>query len=248
MLFYVGLDDPYNCQHFPRACVSINRLRTRKKPLGTKILLDSGAFTELHHYGAYRHSPSEYANSIRRLVNDRIADIEIAVSQDYMCEPFMLAKTGLTIPDHQHMTIERYDALILNAPVMIMPVLQGYKSSDYVRHIGQYGNRLLERMWVGVGSVCKRNGNPQAVVDVLDAIKRERPDLRLHGFGVKLTALGHSGVRELLHSADSMAWSYHARKNGRNAHDWREAQAFCDRIDNKVKKGFEPWQPSLFLE
>ena len=30
--------------------------------------------------------------------------------------------------------------------------------------------------------------------------------------------------------------------------DWREAQAFCDRIDNKVKKGFEPWQPSLFLE
>ena len=82
-----------------------------------------------------------------------------------------------------------------------------------------------------VGSVCKRNSKPLSVVRVLQAIKAARPDLRLHGFGVKLTALQHPAVRDLLYSADSMAWSYHARKNGRNANDWREAAAFTDRIN-----------------
>ena len=34
------------------------------------------------------------------------------------------------------------------------------------------------------------------------------------------------GVRGLLWSADSMAWSYSARKQGRDPNDWREAKAF----------------------
>lgn len=68
---------------------------------------------------------------------------------------------------------------------------------------------------MGVGSVCKRNSDPDAIQWVLTCIKQVRPDLRLHGFGLKLTALRVPAIRELLHSSDSMAWSFHERKNGR---------------------------------
>jgi hypothetical protein len=78
--------------------------------------------------------------------------------------------------------------------------------------------------------VCKRNGDPRAIEAVLLAIKSARPDLRLHGFGIKGTALSSGLVRDLLYSADSMAWSYAARREGRNAHSVDEALRWYDRI------------------
>jgi hypothetical protein len=56
----------------------------------------------------------------------------------------MLAKTGLTVADHQRLTIERYDALLACdvAGVRIMPVLQGYAPADYAEHVRAYGDRL----------------------------------------------------------------------------------------------------------
>jgi hypothetical protein len=63
---------------------------------------------------------------------------------------------------------------------------------------------LNARSWVGVGSVCKRNGNPDQIEDILLAIKALRPDLRLHGFGINFHALQSPTVRELLHSSDSI--------------------------------------------
>lgn len=185
--FYVGLHHPGDAQHFDRACVSVRALRGRKKPIAcSDVLLDSGAFTELHLHGKYQHAPSEYAAEVRRLVNHSVISISAAVSQDYMCEPFMLAKTGLTVAEHHRLTIDRYDDLLrADLPVPVMPVLQGYAPSDYCRHMEMYGNRLRRDAWVGVGSVCKRNSVPERIIEVLYPIKRERPDLRLHGFGVK---------------------------------------------------------------
>ena len=46
---------------------------------------------------------------------------------------------------------------------------------------------------------------------VLDAIHEIRPDLRLHGFGVKTIALRQAAVVRHLHSVDSMAWSLAVR-------------------------------------
>nr|CAI0341182.1 hypothetical protein SHINE37_60150 [Rhizobiaceae bacterium] len=230
--FYVGLHQPGDACHFDRACISINRLRRRQKPVDcSEILLDSGAFTELAMHGRYRSSVEDYAAQLRRLHDRRIVRISAAVAQDYMCESWMLAKTGLTIRDHQRLTIERYDALIAcGIPAPIMPVLQGNDPVDYVDHLYQYRDRLEPGMWVGVGSVCKRQGDPRAIIAVLEAIRLERPDLRLHGFGVKTTSLVHPAVRRCLFSADSMAWSFAARKRGRPPNDWREAAAFAARI------------------
>jgi hypothetical protein len=60
---------------------------------------------------------------------------------------------------------------------------------------------------VGVGSVCRRNGKPDEVLDILASIKQIRSDLRLHGFGLKQLALENKEVRSHLYSCDSMAWS-----------------------------------------
>lgn len=247
--FFIGLHQPGDACHFDAACVSINRLRTRRKPLDCRsVLVDSGAFTELNLHGGYRHGVADYAAHLLRLHESGVVCIEAAVAQDYMCEPFMLAKTGLTIADHQRLTIERYDELLaFGLPFPILPVLQGFAPEDYVRHIRAYGGRLAYGMWVGVGSVCKRNGSPGDVAAVLGAIKTERPDLRLHGFGLKLTALRDGTVRSLLYSADSMAWSFSARKQGRNGNDWREAEAFARSVRSAASRPSDGWQIPLPL-
>lgn len=237
--FFVGLHQPSDAHHFSIACISINRLRGRKKPIDCdEVLVDSGAFTELNLYGAYRHGVEEYAAELYRLHAEGIVRIAAAVAQDYMCEPFILAKTGLFVAEHQRLTIQRYDALVaeLNrlfegaCPFPVMPVLQGFAPQEYAEHVRMYGDRLSPGMWVGVGSVCKRQSDPVAIIAVLRAIKAERPDLEIHGFGVKLTALLDYRVRLLLATADSMAWSFAARKQGRNANDRREASRFAAMI------------------
>jgi hypothetical protein len=247
-LFYVGLHHPSDAHRFPRACISIRSLWSRCKPLRCPdVMVDSGAFSELTIHGRYERSVEQYARALRRLHVGGIVNITVAVAQDYMCEAVMLAKTGLTIAAHQRLTIERYDELLPLSPVPIMPVLQGYTLDEYPRHIAAYGDRLKPGMWVGVGSVCKRNGSPERVVEVLSAINAVRPDLRLHGFGLKSTALAHPGVRALIHSADSMAWSYAARRQGRNGNCWTEAKAFADRVAETAQRPPEPWQRLLPL-
>ncbi len=216
MIFFVGLHMPSHAARFPRCMVSVNRLRDRRSPFVVgDWMMDSGAFTELSSHGRYRHSPEAYAEQIRRWSGN--GNMLAAVSQDYMCEPFILARTGLATAEHQRLTIERYDAIKpLAGKAYLMPVLQGYWPEEYAEHIRQYGARLTPGMWVGVGSVCKRNVNIDEIERVLMAVHQARPDLRLHGFGVKLTALQSSIVRDCLYSADSMAWSYSARKQGRD--------------------------------
>jgi hypothetical protein len=233
VIFFVGLHFVSHAQRFARACVSINRLRARKSDfVAADWIMDSGAFTEVTTYWAFRQAPEVYAAEIRRWRS--CGNLLAAVAQDYMCESFALACTGLTVPEHQGMTIARYDALLAAEPgAYVMPVLQGFDPTEYVQHLGMYGNRLSHGQWVGVGSVCKRNADPREVVRVLGAIKDERPDLRLHGFGVKLTSLASGEVRALLHSADSMAWSYSARKQGRDSNDWREARDFAAKVNDR---------------
>lgn len=236
MRFFTGLHQPSDARHFDGAFVSVNRLRTRKSAMNVgDWIMDSGAFTEISRHGGYRHDVSSYAAEIRRWATNGSGRLLAAAAQDFMCEPFIVQITGLSVAEHQRMTIERYDALRAEdtGGVYILPVLQGFEPADYLRHVEAYGDRLAPGAWVGVGSVCKRNGSPDQVAAVLMAIKGARPDLLLHGFGLKTTALAHPFVRSMLHSADSMAWSFAARKQGRNANDWREAVRWTDAIESR---------------
>lgn len=235
MVFFPGLHHPSDAKHFPRCMISINTIRNRKSAFEVgEWVLDSGAFTELARYGAYRHEPEDYAAEIVRWSTN--GTLLWATTQDYMTEPFMLKKTGLTVAEHQRLTIERYDRIRAAVPphIHILPVLQGYAPEEYVEHIRAYGDRLTPGMWVGVGSVCKRNGKPDTIEAVLRAIRDERPDLRLHGFGLKLTALSSEYVRDNLESCDSMAWSFAARMEGKSGNDWRFAQDYCAKVEERL--------------
>lgn len=234
VLFYVGLHHPSAAKNFDRCMVSVNRLRNRKSDFEVnEWIMDSGAFSEISTHGEYRSGPEEYAEQIKRW--SRCGNMVAAVSQDYMCDPFILDITGKTVEEHQKLTIDRYDKIKSLCPDQyIMPVLQGYTIDEYLRHIEMYGERLEDGMWVGTGSVCKKNSSIIDIERILVAIKSERPKLRLHGFGIKHTALSSYIVRVLLYSADSMAWSFAARRQGGDANDWREAKKYIEKIQTTM--------------
>jgi hypothetical protein len=234
--FYVGIHQLPLAQHFDLCFISANILQGRKSDFKVKRwIMDSGAFSEISTYGEYRSDVATYAKLIERWA--QCPTLEAAVAQDYMCEPFILKRTGLAVKDHQRMTVERYDRLLQhNPPCYILPVIQGWLAHDYLRHLDQYGDRFKKGMYIGIGSVCKRNSTVQSVVSILSLVKNHRPDLRIHAFGLKTTALQNTNVRHLIHSADSMAWSFAARKAGRDANSWREAKSFEQKIQLLVDR------------
>lgn len=208
--FYLGTHEPgWLFKPGPPLFVSHRRLArlTNLRRTARRWCLDSGAFTELSMHGKYVTSPAEYAEAVARYSNE-VNGMVWAAPQDWMCEPFMLTRTGLTVLDHQWRTIESYLKLRDHAP--IIPVLQGWTINDYVAHVHMYaesGVDLARVPVVGLGSVCRR----QATAEI-GGIARELHSygLRLHGFGVKTLGLVRYG--EYLVSADSMAWSQQARR------------------------------------
>jgi hypothetical protein len=114
--------------------------------------------------------------------------------------------------------------------------LQGYQVGEYLRHLDQYGKRLKSGMRVGIGSVCKRNTDVKQIEDILFALMSERSDLLYHGFGLKTTALKSDAVNALLFSADSLAWSMAARREGRDRNDPEEARRFIEKIEKSPRQ------------
>ena len=98
-------------QHFDASFVSINRIRNRKSAFKVgDCIMDSGAFTAIKTHGGYLEPASVYAAEIKRWAKN--GNLLAAVAQDYMCESVMLERTGMTIPQHQALTIDRYDDLV----------------------------------------------------------------------------------------------------------------------------------------
>jgi hypothetical protein len=210
--------------------ISINALERRNSSFNYdgNWILDSGAFTEVSIHGHYRSSVEDYYKKICKYSS--IGNLCIAVSQDWMCEQFIVKRTGLSIKKHQELTIERYQELISFDPAIpIMPVIQGFKVSDYIQHLKDYGELLKTGQWVGVGSVCKRNSSPDEVHEILKTIKLFRPDLKLHGFGLKILALDRQEIKQMLYSVDSMAWHY-PRKFDPRLDELTLAQEYQERI------------------
>ncbi len=170
--------------------------------------LDSGAFSELSLRGEWGITHREYVAEVRRY-DAEIGNLRWSACCDWMCEPFILKKTGLSIREHQRRTVESVLELRQLAPELRwLPVLQGWEVTDYLFHWEQYwkaGIDLEREPCVGVGSVCRR----QHTVQVANIVRALQP-LKLHAFGVKLGGL--TNTASMLQSSDSMAWSFHARR------------------------------------
>lgn len=174
--------------------------------------LDSGGFSELSMFGRWTFSPARYADDVRRFAGE-IGQLDWAAVMDWMVEPAIRANTGLSVREHQSRTIASYAELRLLAPeVPWAPVIQGWTLGEYVEHVGMYaraGIDLSQAPVVGVGSICRRQNTTRAAL-LLRLLARET-GLKLHAFGFKLRGL--VAASDALASADSLAWSYNARRN-----------------------------------
>lgn len=173
--------------------------------------LDSGGFTELSLHGRWTITAREYAADVRRF-RDEIGGLQFAAPMDWMNEPVMIARTGLSVAEHQRRTVDNFVELRAIAPDLpIIPVLQGWTMGDYWACQEMYaaaGVDLAAEPLVGVGTVCRRQGTIRANMIMRDLAES---GLRLHGFGFKTQGL--LGVADALASADSLAWSLNARRN-----------------------------------
>ncbi|WP_431881781.1 DUF7221 family queuine tRNA-ribosyltransferase-like protein [Micromonospora chalcea] len=225
--FYLGADTHWLGKADVPLMLSHGRLRRAKtlRPAKRKVVIDSRMFTELSQHGRITISPISYVRSLYRY-QDEIGLVQWASPQDMMCEPEIIAKTGLSVLEHQRRTAYNLAELrtlaveeapldgttgLRRPPIHIIAVNQGWLEPDYERGDDLFwdlvGVDLRQEPVVGIGSVCRR----QHLGVVRQIMKRmaER-GLRTHGFGVKLRGLENYG--EYLTSADSFAWSYGARK------------------------------------
>jgi hypothetical protein len=141
-----------------------------------------------------------------------------------MCEPEVIHGGGpgrfpgthLSVAEHQARTVTNFCELCELWPAYssqecpFMPVLQGWAPADYWRCADLYDRarvRLEDYPVVGLGSVCRRQGTP-AVTRLIGELT---PWIAVHAFGMKKAGLAAAGHR--LTSADSMAWSFDARRH-----------------------------------
>lgn len=193
--------------------VSFRQLRSRKLKRfnhNTPICVDSGGFSELNLFGKWTITHKEYDNKLKQLKTLGLK-IDWAAQQDWMCEPFVIDKTGLDIETHQKLTVDNYIKLnSLNSDVDYIPVIQGYELDDYLSHIDQFYDNdidLSNERIVGVGSVCRRQSSDE-IKDIIKEISKK--GINIHGFGVKTNGL--KKYKQYMNSCDSLAWSFSARK------------------------------------
>ena len=193
--------------------LSARRLRLRKSLPKAKgpWALDSGGFSELSLYGEWRTSAMQYSSEVRHW-RSVVGGLEWAAIQDWMCEEAVLKKTGFSVAEHQRRTVHSYILLRQLAPDLPwVPVVQGFTLGEYLDCVARYraeGVDLSALPLVGLGSICRRQGTAEAerVVRTL----AEECGLKIHGFGFKV--MGLRRTTDCLASADSLAWSFEARR------------------------------------
>ncbi len=129
--------------------------------------------------------------------------------------------------------------------VPVMPVLQGWEVEDYYDHYIKYLDELSNRRywngkewhcpfldrpyyhghtgellnvghWIGIGSTCKRNANPEVVSQILDRLSGciNYEYYKVHLFGFKKTGLAQANIKDRIYSADSFAYDFADRMAG----------------------------------
>ncbi|MFF0290339.1 hypothetical protein [Streptomyces sp. NPDC005262] len=231
--------------------------RTLPEALGP-YAVDSGGFSELQRHGRWTRTPRQYIDDLRRIW-ECVGPYDWAAPQDWMCEdliihggqagPNLFVGTHLSVTEHQRRTVANFLELRSLAPdLRIIPVLQGRTIPEYERCRELYeraGVDLRAEPTVGLGSVCRLQSTNEgaAIVTAMAA-----HGLRLHGFGFK--TLGLAKVGHLLASADSAAWSSHARYRpplaGHTHKNCANCIDYAMRWRTHVINAIPPWhQPTL---
>jgi hypothetical protein len=203
----------------------MRRVTLPRSPRAGSWALDSGGFNHLRKHGTWTITPERYVADVVR-IDREVGNLAWSAPMDWMCEADALAATGLTVLEHQRRTVENFVTLQrlwyehTDRESPFMPTLQGDPDAppdecvaSYLRCWDLYGEADIDlRRWpsVGLGSICRQQSTAKIglVVEALQERDGER-ELPLHGYGCK--SLGLQRYGHLLASADSSAYSKHAR-------------------------------------
>jgi hypothetical protein len=166
--------------------------------------LDSGAFSEISRHGRWTVTAAGYVTHVRRY-RDEIGRLAWASPQDWMCEPHILAVTGLSVREHQERTVANVVELRSLAPDLpFVPVLQGWTLQDYLRCVElyrEYGVDLRREPLVGLGSVCRRQGT-QEIGEIVESLAGSQT-ARLRRQNLRAAPLRPASVQRRQHGMES---------------------------------------------
>jgi hypothetical protein len=174
-----------------------------------ELMIDCGGFSQMKLNGGYTIDDRAYLAYIQEMNPANY------ILRDYPCEPQVLREHGRTVRQHIEMTVDHHIRLLelhdrLGVRSNPVPVIQGWKIADYLHAIDRLREQGLVRGYMGIGTLCRR-GSQRGIAKVVRAVNAELPRVKLHGFGVKITALKEPGVWSGLYSVDSGAYGYTAR-------------------------------------
>jgi hypothetical protein len=239
----------------PPLCIARQRMlrptASRGRGAVVDLMLDSGAFTELQRFGRWTLTPAEYVNQVRDIAATTGRLVRVA-AQDWMCEdavihggqfgPLHFVGTGLSRREHLERTVQNAVELRQLAPDLPwLWTVQGFTVAEYLLCLELYrsaGFDLTAEPVVGVGSVCRRQAS-QEIHDVFQELTAA--GLRTHGFGVKTAGFRLYG--KFLTDADSLAWSYWGRREGKPMPGCTRAHRTCQNCPDWALSwhGSRPW-------
>lgn len=181
--------------------------------------LDSAGFVAMHRYHGLPWTVDAYMALASAFPFRRIASV------DYCCEP-EIARDRSEVLDRIARTVRanyecRSRARDLAISERFMPVLQGRTPDDYERCAEALGPLFDKPSIIGVGSLCRRDiGGHDGLVAIIGHLDRVLPlGIRLHGFGVKGSALPYlKPFEHRVASIDSQAYGIAARNDARHRH------------------------------
>lgn len=253
--FYPGLQRPGDGEALTRYVIARhNASPTSLTMPADDWILDSGGYLLVANRGGYPAGPKEYVRLAERFAaasEEKGGRMAGAIAEDYNCTNEVCEVVDAECEgEHLDLSVQRYRAhLEANPAVEIWPVLHGWAPSHYLWHLEMYGDLIGKGATVAIGSLkiptwCsltdgphldeKRPRNAAWLGALAHAIKKERPDLKLHALGVgkrHLTTKAGRVARRFLASADSSAWSLRARYAGRSPTDPAEAEAYRLAVD-----------------
>ncbi|CAG9235817.1 conserved hypothetical protein [Paraburkholderia tropica] len=177
---------------------------------GLDAALDSAGFVAAARYGDYRWTVEDYYELVAAYPWTWHAAMDYCVEEEVARDrPMRLLRIAATA----HMLGQCNTEARRRGLALPMPVLQGWQPDEY-RLCAEWLPVIEWPALVGLGSVCRRSVHgPDGILAILDAIDRILPaHVRLHLFGVKSEALAILKNHPRVHSVDSMAWDFAARR------------------------------------
>ena len=202
------------------ALVSAGRLwrkgRFQKPGIGIwdlpSVAIDSAGFVAMKHHKGYPWTVAQYVEMVATHRPGMPWPWAWWSQMDLCCEPEIAADRA-TVLERVAGTVALLRECNQDAArwdiMRPMPILQGWRPSDYLLCADGEEAELGE--WpalVGIGSVCRRNlDGPDGLFAILDTVERRLPaHVGLHLFGVKGDALPELSRRPRVVSVDSCAW------------------------------------------